>query len=47
MIRYKDNINVIIVYKSPGPLVAAKTLQKTEIQGENLAWTIENGDPMH
>ena len=28
-------------------LVAAKTLQKTEIRGEHLGWTVGNGYPMH
>ena len=38
---------IIIIYEAYGSLVDAKTLQKTEIQGEHLVWTVGNGDPMH
>ena len=40
-------IIIIIIYEDYGSLVAAMTLQKTEIQGEHLVWTVGNGDPMH
>ena len=46
-IKYKDILIIIIIYDSLGFLVAAKTLQKTEIQREHLVWTVGNGDPMH
>ena len=33
---------IIIIYEA---LVAAKTLQKTKIEGEHLVWTVGNEDP--
>ena len=46
--RFNATLTIIYYYiRGLRVLVAAKTLQNTEIQGEHLVWTGGNGDTMH